>query len=61
MMENFKKKKFERWFRLIHLYQNKLKGQNECSFQFAQIKSVTSKNTCVDLDNSRYHKNLIQW
>ena len=39
MMENFKKKrkKIERLFSLIHLYQNKLKGQNECSFQFAQL------------------------
>ena len=37
MMENLKKKKIERWFSLIHLYQNKLKGQNECSFQFAQL------------------------
>ena len=32
-----KKKKNKHWFSLIHLYQNKLKGQNECSFQFAQL------------------------
>ena len=32
-----KKKKIERWFSLDHLYKNKLKGQNERSFQFAQL------------------------